>query len=321
VANVPAPDPLPWRYSEDSYYQKGAFSIRFHVEPLQEDQEADEDARFRALQGLLYALRDELHLKISAYIDVWDPEDPEEPKSEPGSDDDTKIPNRYVNAELAIYNKLGVTNISKLKRFMQDHMRGDMTPRITLVDPKTKIKFRCTDFTIRYLFHEFTANKRPDDWDRLHELLKQEDRGYSRLMDAPSTATPSAWISDTPEELLPQVEAHYRRSITMANQNALLNTIRRLVRRIEQHQMRNADVTTELADDLAYCVAALDDLLSSGAPLPQEWDVPVKRTADVDGWNMEREEFIRTSRPFTHLIPAYDRGRVRRLISRHRNRQ
>lgn len=100
----------------------------------------------------------------------------------------------------------------------------------------------------------------------------------------------------------------------MANPTALLNTIRSLVAQIEQAQLRNASVTTELVDDLAFYVAALDDQLSVGGALPRAWNVRPGRKADVEGWDLERDEFVRMGRRFTRLIPPYDKGRVRRRM-------
>lgn len=103
----------------------------------------------------------------------------------------------------------------------------------------------------------------------------------------------------------------------MANSTALLNTIRQLIRQIEQPQRsRAAHVTTQLADDLAYCVAALDEQLAHGGPLPRAWNVRPSRHADVEAFDLDREEFVRMGSRFVRLIPDYDRGRARRRARR-----
>lgn len=154
------------RHVEDNFYRKGQFSVKFLLDP-QSDSE-DEHARHRALQLLMYAIRDEVGLKPSSFVDVVEEED------EAGE--------VYTVAEFLIYNKLGVTSLGKLKRFMDDHLIGDAVgARILLIDPKTDTKFEATDFTIQYLFHEFVAHAVKSSWEDLKILLKTEDRGYSTL--------------------------------------------------------------------------------------------------------------------------------------------
>lgn len=163
------------RYTEDNFYKKGSFNVRFTVEPLADDW--DEKSRQRALHQLLLALRDETNLKISSFIDVYPSaeEEDSDAKEEEGEKDAT-------TAEFVVFNKLGVTSLGKLNRFMEAHLKGkEMQPRMVLIDPQTQQKYRATAFTIRYLFNDFVARRRPDDWDRLRELLKQEDRGYREL--------------------------------------------------------------------------------------------------------------------------------------------
>lgn len=177
------PDNLPWRYRDDAYYQKGSFNVSFLIEP--ESPELDATARRRALQQLLLALRDETSLKVSSYIDVWDHQRNLEPPAELDRDHEAAAdPDEDLSAqaEFAIYNKLGVTSLSKLRRFMEQHLLGDVTPRITLVDPETGLKFKATHFVIRYLFQEFVAHWGQNDWERLRELMSQDDRGYGELM-------------------------------------------------------------------------------------------------------------------------------------------
>jgi len=177
----PVPE-LPWRYRDDAYYGKGNFAVEFRVEPANPDDPPDETALHRALQQLLLTLRDETKLKVSAFVDVWDPETGEA-VGEPERDRDAAAdePKDQWAAEFVIYNKLGPTSLSKLRRFMENHLKGDVTPRIILIDPQTGDRFKATHFTIRYLFNEFVAHHQPDDWERLRELVAQEDRGYREL--------------------------------------------------------------------------------------------------------------------------------------------
>ena len=114
----------------------------------------------------------------------------------------------------------------------------------------------------------------------------------------------------------PAAGSRGRKESDVANPTALLNTIRQLVRQIERQQLRSAHVTTAVADDLAYCVAALDEQLSAGAALPREWNVLPSRTADVEAFDLDRDEFVRLGRRFTRLIPPYDRGRAHRRARR-----
>ncbi|KKN66700.1 hypothetical protein LCGC14_0468860 [marine sediment metagenome] len=182
-----AADQTPWRYSEDSYYSKGNFTVEFRCSPLEPDSDLDEPARLRALRSLLLALRDETGLKVSSFVDVWDvATEPPDDKLAAAEDDpdvntDDKPATDAAMAEFVVYNKLGVTSLAKLRRFMEAHLVGDVPPRVVVVDAETGQRFRCTDFTIRYLFHEFVAHHLPDDWERLRGLLATEDRGYGEL--------------------------------------------------------------------------------------------------------------------------------------------
>lgn len=174
------PDDL--RYTQDNFYRKGQHNVTFAVEPV--EAELDEAARRRALQQLLWALREETGLKISAFIDVWRPEAEDERSvdaQEVEETDEAEAKDLSAQAEFVIYNKLGVTSLAKLRRFMEEHLRGDVHPRIVLVDSKTGQKFHASDFTIQYLFHNFVAHRPPKDWERLRELLQSEDRGYAEL--------------------------------------------------------------------------------------------------------------------------------------------
>ena len=105
----------------------------------------------------------------------------------------------------------------------------------------------------------------------------------------------------------------------MANPNALLNTIRQTVKRIEDREIRAAATnmpSDNLLDDLLYYVAALDDQLSAGGPLPRCWNVRPNHKADVEAWDLDREDFVRVGKRFTRLIPPYDKGRARRAARR-----
>jgi hypothetical protein len=168
------------RYTEDNYYRRGQFNITFQITPL--DDELDEDARRRAVKELLYALRAETDLKISAFVDIFSlvPEDVDDTDERVADAEDEA--DEAVTAEFVVYNKLGITSLSKLRRFMEEHLLSEVAPRIVLVDPKTGKKFRATDFTIQYLFHDFVAgDPRGADWIRLRELLQSDDNGYAEL--------------------------------------------------------------------------------------------------------------------------------------------
>jgi hypothetical protein len=106
----------------------------------------------------------------------------------------------------------------------------------------------------------------------------------------------------------------------MAHPDAILQTLRQLLAQMDRHQWRDAQVTTALADDLAFWFDQLDDHLSRGGVLPREWNVRPQRSADVEGWDMPREEFVRLGSRFARLIPNYDRGRARRAAARHRTK-
>lgn len=104
----------------------------------------------------------------------------------------------------------------------------------------------------------------------------------------------------------------------MAHPDAILQTLRQKLAELDRHQWRDANVTTALADDLAFWFDQLDDHLTRGGQPPQEWLAGrSQRSADVEGWDMERADFVRLGRRFTRLIPDYDRGRARRAMRRH----
>jgi len=153
------------RYIDDNYYRKGQFAIKFSLD--EQEAELDEEARYRALQLMLYAIRDEVGMKPSSFVDVYEEED-----------EDGEV---YTVGEFLIYNKLGVTSLGKLKRFMDDHLVGDTNARVLLIDPKTEARFEATEFTIQYLFHDFIAGKHKGNWEDLKSFLKQEDKGYAAL--------------------------------------------------------------------------------------------------------------------------------------------
>jgi len=106
----------------------------------------------------------------------------------------------------------------------------------------------------------------------------------------------------------------------MLNSTALLNTIRDLMNRIESREVRAAETNMpadNLLDDLLYHLAALDEQLSRGGPLPREWNVRPNHKADVEGWEMKRSEFVQAGTRFTRLIPPYDRSKARRAAARY----
>ena len=161
--------PFDQKYTDDNFYRKGQFNVTFDIAPFDA---VDEEAQTRALRAFLLALRDETKLKVSAFIDL---EDVDIVEADVDEEPET------VEAEFVIYNKLGVTSIGKMIRFMDEHLVGDMTPRIVLVDPQTKKKFKATNFTMRYLFNDFTAGDQKSNWEDLREHLKSDDKGYGAL--------------------------------------------------------------------------------------------------------------------------------------------
>lgn len=168
------------KFTDDAYYRKGNYSVLFTVAP--KTGEADPPARRRALYELLRVLREETGLKISSFIDV-DPltqPDPAQEALEENEFVDEEIPEK-VKAEFVIFNKLGVTSLNKIRRFMNEHMVGDANPKLTLIDPQTDQRYIAQQFTIRYLFHDFVALAKRNNWDDLKEYLKSEDKGYQEL--------------------------------------------------------------------------------------------------------------------------------------------
>lgn len=105
----------------------------------------------------------------------------------------------------------------------------------------------------------------------------------------------------------------------MAHPDAILGTLRQLLGKLDRHQWRDAAVTTALADELAFWFDQLDDQLSRGGALPREWNVRPERSADVEAWDLPRDECVRLGSRFTRLIPDYDRGRARRIARRRRD--
>lgn len=253
---------LPWRYRDDAYYQKGAFEVEFRVAP-EGPEAANEEARRRALQQLLLALRDETGLKVSSFVDVWgDDEAADELLDEVEQFDDDFVeaapedelepdPDAVetASAELVIYNKLGVTSLAKLRRFMEQHLKGDLHPRVILIDPETNDRFRATEFTIRYLFTEFIAHQPPDDWDRLRELLTTEDRGYRELTRTARTRnqTRNRRIRRASDEL------YGYRYVSMEDFVLdLIDFVRRDYDDLETHQDIVAEVRQLAMDDYLY---------------------------------------------------------------------
>jgi hypothetical protein len=171
-------------YRDDNFYQKGQFHVQFRLEAL--DEPLDPEAQFRALQALLRAIQTETDLKVSAFVDVYDP------------DEQDDVDETF--AEFVVYNKLGVSSLAKVRRFVEEHLTDDPMPRVILRDPRTNQAFRATDFTIRYLFHDFVAGREPNDWVRLRELVQQPDRGYAELTrDQERVAMPNNRIDDQDE--------------------------------------------------------------------------------------------------------------------------
>lgn len=178
LPNMPTLDEL--KFTNDAYYRKGNYSIVFTVAPKTGD--ADPAARRRALYELLQVLREETKLKISSFVDV-DPlsqPDPAQEAFEANEFVDEEIP-RKTRAEFVIFNKLGVTSLNKIRRFMNERMVGDANPKLTLIDPQTDQRYIAQQFTIRYLFHDFVALAKKSNWDDLEEYLKSEDKGYQEL--------------------------------------------------------------------------------------------------------------------------------------------
>lgn len=104
----------------------------------------------------------------------------------------------------------------------------------------------------------------------------------------------------------------------MAHPDALLRTIRQIMARVENREIRAAETNMPpdpLLDDLIFHMALLDEQLSEGGPLPRSWDVRPERRADVEGWEMERGDFVDVGGQFTPLIPNYD---VRKLLRRNK---
>ena len=169
------------RYTEDAYYKKGNFHILFDIAP-KKGEEKDDKAVKRAVKQLLVAMRDEVGLKVSSFADIYEPAPVDE-----FTEDDTEPPQDTV--EFVVFNKLGVTSLSKLRRFMGEHLQEGLYPKMVLIDPKTQQRYDARNFTIQYLFREFVAGAPKDNWDDLKEYLKAEDKGYAELTRTASTRT------------------------------------------------------------------------------------------------------------------------------------
>jgi hypothetical protein len=168
------------KFTDDAYYRKGNYSVLFTVAPKRG--EADPKARRRALNQMLLAIREETGLKVSSFVDI-DPtpiSDPEKEALEDNEFVDEDIPEK-VPGEFLIFNKLGVTNINKIRRFMDEHLVGESSPKLTVVDPQTNQHYVVRDFTIQYLFHYFVAGAKRNNWEDLRDYLKAEDKGYKEL--------------------------------------------------------------------------------------------------------------------------------------------
>lgn len=158
------------RYVEDNFYRKGQTNVWFRLEALDRDDFDTASAR-RAVREFLLALRAEQDLKVSSFADIT---------IENSTDEDDE--GETAKVEFVVYNKLGTTSLSRLRRFMDEHLVSERNPRIILVDPETGDKFRATDFTIQYLFHDFVANAQHNDWLALRDHLTSDDRGYAALV-------------------------------------------------------------------------------------------------------------------------------------------
>ncbi len=161
------------RHTQDNFYRKGQFHVEFDVSGALVD---DEDALDEAVMSFLWALQEETDLKVSSFYDIIKIEDPETDESLAKHD---TFPTAKV--EFVAYNKLGVTALGRLHRFFGDHIHEAMRmPAVTLHGGNDT--FRANNFRIQYLFLPFTYRREPDSWDKLHDLLGQEDRGYRELM-------------------------------------------------------------------------------------------------------------------------------------------
>jgi hypothetical protein len=181
------------RYTQDNFYRKGQFSVRFAVQIPEEVScgEVRECAPLmRALRALLYALRDKTSLKISAFVDVWRPvetdadEADEDGEAEDDGEDDGEAVEQAdgsAEAEFVVFNKLSSRSIRKLQRFLDEHMRGTTNSHLVLVDAESSEKFDASRFTVQYLFTDFIADAPRRNWDDLAQLLSQPDRGYAEL--------------------------------------------------------------------------------------------------------------------------------------------
>jgi len=207
------------RYTDDNFYRKGQFAVKFLLD--EQEAELDEEARYRALQLMLYAIRDEVGMKPSSFVDVYEEED------ENGE--------TYTVGEFLIYNKLGVTSLGKLKRFMDDHLIGDTNARVLLIDPKTEARFEATEFTIQYLFHDFIAGNHKGNWEDLKSFLKQEDKGYAALTQKKLAHTARRFEGPPPEQgatsikgdavkpLLDQVEGLIRSGVLTPGESTIVD--------------------------------------------------------------------------------------------------
>ncbi len=105
------------------------------------------------------------------------------------------------------------------------------------------------------------------------------------------------------------------------NPNELLSDARRCIDKIlrlsdTDNNLHIASDMVSAAEELAVAIDALDSWLISGGTLPVDWNVQQPRHADVECWDMPRDDFKELGKRFTRLIPNYDRGRVWRRRNR-----
>lgn len=159
-------------HTQDNFYRKAQFNVELDVTGPVED----EDSLHRAMISFLAALQEDTELKVSSFYDITGIRQPEE--KEDAAHTETKPTARI---EFVVYNKLGVTALSKMRRFFGEAVHEKMRiPRITLQSGDDT--FKAENFTIRYLFFPFVYKRDPDSWDKLYDLLGQHDRGYHEMM-------------------------------------------------------------------------------------------------------------------------------------------
>jgi hypothetical protein len=107
----------------------------------------------------------------------------------------------------------------------------------------------------------------------------------------------------------------------MNSPNELLDEVRRCTDRVLRlsdrgNNLHVASSMVSAAAELAEAMDALDEWLISGGALPVDWNVQQPRYADVECWDLPREEFQDIGGRFTRLIPDYKQDRAQRRRSR-----